>query len=151
MSIVAIPAVQDDPRRHGDVLADYDAFVDAIALNPAQRSQRRRAARRFLERHGDPQHWLDERPTVARLLDLHRLKAWPWLTWLIIDRRVRVDLELLVAKPGGVDLGVWPTNLRLPRRPRQQPGSDGARTGPARCCATPPRCCACGSTSRCRR
>jgi integrase len=94
-------------RRTVDAVADYDAFVDAIGLNPAQRSQRRRAARRFLERHGDPQRWLDERPTPARLVDLHRLKAWPWLTWLIIDRRVTVDLELLLAKPGGVDIGIW--------------------------------------------
>ena len=107
MSIAPIPAVQVEQRRASDVLVDYEMFVDAIAVNPAQRSQRRTAARRFLEHHGDPQRWLDERPTAARLVDLHRLKAWPWLTWLIIDRRVRVDLELLLAKPGGVDLGVW--------------------------------------------
>lgn len=107
MSIAPIPAVQAEQRRASDVLVDYEMFVDAIAVNPAQRSQRRTAARRFLEHHGDPQRWLDERPTAARLVDLHRLKAWPWLTWLIIDRRVRVDLELLLAKPGGVDLGVW--------------------------------------------
>lgn len=107
MSIAPIAAFRAEQRRDGDLLADYEAFINAIAVNSAQRSQRRTAARQFLERHGDPQCWADERPTAARLLDLHRLKAWPFLTWLIIDRRVRVDLELLLAKPGGVDLGVW--------------------------------------------
>ncbi len=28
-------------QRGGDLLGDYDAFLDAIELNPAQRSQRR--------------------------------------------------------------------------------------------------------------
>ena len=106
MTAIAAAALLAD-RRAGDLLVEYDAFVNAIDLNPAQRSQRRRAARRFLERHGDPQTWLDERSTPTRLVDLHRLKAWPWLTWLVIDRRVRADLELLLAKPGGVDIGVW--------------------------------------------
>ena len=105
MTAVAVHVSHEHQR--GELLADYDAFVDAIGLNPAQRSQRRRAARRFLERHGDPQTWMNTRPTPARLIDVHRLKAWPWLTWLIIDRRVRVDLEVLLAKPPGVDIGLW--------------------------------------------
>lgn len=48
-----------------------------------------------------------DRPTSARLADLHRFKAWPLFTWLVIEGRLRPDLELLLAKPGGVDLGVW--------------------------------------------
>ncbi len=107
MTAIFAAAIQVEDRQSSDVLADYEAFINAIDLNPAQRSQRRSAVRRFLERHSDPQRWLDERPMPARLVDLHRLKAWPWLTWLIIDRHVGVDLELLLAKPGGVDLGVW--------------------------------------------
>lgn len=107
MSLFPVADARTERHRAGDVLADYDRFIDAIAASSAQRSQRTTAARRFLERHGDTQLWLDERPTAARLVDLHRLKAWPFLTWLIIDRRVRVDLELLLAKPGGVDLGLW--------------------------------------------
>ena len=105
MTAVAVHMLHED--RCDDLLADYVAFVDAIGLNPEQRSQRRRAARRFLERHGDPQTWMNTRPTPARLVDLHRLKAWPWLTWLIIDRRVSVDLEVLLAKPSGIDIGLW--------------------------------------------
>jgi len=92
--------------RHGDVLADYERFVDSAGFNSPQRSQRKIAARRFLERHGDLDAWM-ARPTPVRLLDLLRLKAWPWLTWLMIDRRLRPDLELLLAKPPEVDVGVW--------------------------------------------
>jgi integrase len=92
--------------RRGDLFGDYVGFVDSLGVNSAQRSQRKTAARRFLARHGNPDVWMG-RPTPVRLVDLHRLKAWPWLTWLMIDRRVRPDLELLLAKPPGVDVGLW--------------------------------------------
>lgn len=93
-------------ERAGVIVEDYERFVDAIAVNSAQRSQRKLAARRFLERHPDLNGWMT-RPTPVRLLDAHRLKAWPWLTWLFVDRRVRPDLALLLAKPPGVDVGLW--------------------------------------------
>lgn len=95
-----------DTARSSDVFGEYEHFVDSININSAQRSQRKTAARRFLARHGDLDVWMT-RPTPARLLDLHRLKAWPWLTWLMIDQRLRPDLELLLAKPPGVDVGLW--------------------------------------------
>ena len=101
----ALAQVLWDPQ--GDLLGDYAGFVDAIEVSPAQRSQRKAAARRFLERHADPAVWMASRSTAARLVDLHRLKAWPWLTWLMVSRRVRPDLELLLAKPPGVDVGLW--------------------------------------------
>lgn len=90
----------------GDLVGDYERFVDSISMNNAQRSQRKRAARLFTERHPDLNIWM-ARPTPLRLLDLHRLRAWPWLTWLLVERRLRPDLELLLAKPGGVDVGQW--------------------------------------------
>src|SRR5215216_3479446 len=93
-------------ERPVDLLADYERFVDALDLDPRQRWQRRRAARLFLERHPDLAAWMT-RPTSARLIDLHRLKAWPLFTWLVVDGRLQPDLELLLAKPGGVDLGTW--------------------------------------------
>jgi integrase len=101
--MTALAVIGEQP---GDHLEDYELFVDSIDVNSAQRSQRKRAARRFIDRHGDPHAWMT-RPTATRLVDLHRLKAWPWLTWLFIDRRLRPDLELLLAKPGGVDVGLW--------------------------------------------
>ena len=60
----------------------------------------------FLARHHDLTAWMT-RPTSARLADLHRVKAWPLFTWLVVDGRLQPDLELLLAKPGGVDLGAW--------------------------------------------
>ncbi len=101
--MIALAVVTD---QGGDLLGDYEHFVDSISVNGAQRSQRKLAARRFIGRHPDLDTWMT-RPTSTRLLDVHRLKAWPWLTWLFIDQRLRPDLELLLAKPPGVDLGVW--------------------------------------------
>ena len=64
-------------------------------------------AGRFLAAHPDPAEWMG-RPTRARLADLHRLRAWPFATWLFVTGRIRPDLELVAAKPGGVDLpAVW--------------------------------------------
>ncbi len=102
--MTALAAIAD--LRDDDLLGDYEGFVDSLGVNSAQRSQRKLAARRFLERHGDVEGWMT-RPTATRLIDLHRLKAWPWVTWLFIDGRVRPDLELLLAKPPGVDVGLW--------------------------------------------
>ncbi len=89
-----------------DLLDDYYDVVDGLDVNAGQRSQRRRAAARFVDRHGDLSVWMT-RPTTARLSDLHRLEAWPFLTWLLVEGRLAGDLELLLAKPGGVDLGRW--------------------------------------------
>jgi len=96
----------DYRERPVDLLSDYECFVDALDLDPRQRWQRRRAGRVFLERYPDVAAWMC-RPTSARLADLHRFKAWPLFTWLVVDGRLRADLELLLAKPGGVDLGTW--------------------------------------------
>jgi integrase len=89
-----------------DVLGEYYEFVDALDLDPGQRWQRRRSAARFMDRHSDLSVWM-ARPTAARLADMHRLKAWPFLTWLFVDGRLQPDLELMLAKPGGVELGLW--------------------------------------------
>jgi integrase len=103
LNTVAAGAVD---RHLGSLLADYLTFVDSLDVDKSVRSARRVAARRFLERHPSFQVWM-ARPTPARLTDLHRHKAWPLLTWAAVDRRVSVDLELLLAKPSGVDVGVW--------------------------------------------
>ena len=52
----------------------------------------------------------------ARLTDLHRLKAWPFVSWCFVQRHLVPDVELLLAKPGGCGLPVeWaehePDNL----------------------------------------
>jgi hypothetical protein len=83
-----------------DLLAAYGAFVTALAVGRAQRSARLRAARRFLDAHPSLEAWMT-RPTPARLTEVHRLKAWPFLSWCLVEGHVRADLELLLAKPGG--------------------------------------------------
>ena len=53
-------------HRDGDLLGDYEGFVDSLGVNSAQRSRRKLAARRFLERHGDLEVWMT-RPTATPL------------------------------------------------------------------------------------
>ena len=103
MTGVALGVVGTAPA---DLLGDYLRFVDRLEINPGQRWQRRRAATDFMGRHGDLASWMS-RPTPARLADLHRLKAWPFLTWLLVEGHLQSDLGLLLAKPGGVDPGLW--------------------------------------------
>ena len=67
--MTALAVVGEQP---GDLSGDYGHFVDSIGVNSAQRSQRKLAARRFIDRHGDPEAWMT-RPTATRLIDLHRL------------------------------------------------------------------------------
>lgn len=126
-------ALASSARNAYAVLGDYERFVDSIAVKSTQRSQRKLSARRFLQRHGDLGVWMT-RSTATRLVDLHRLKAWPRLTWLFVDRRLRADLELLLAKPPGVDVGLWWTprqrgRRRVSYRGRRDPGVE-VRTGP---------------------
>jgi len=88
-----------------DLLGAYDRHVAGLAVGEGSRSARRRAARRFLGHHPDLDTWL-ARPTPARLADLHRDDAWPFVVWASVAGCLRVDVELLLAKPGGVDLSV---------------------------------------------
>jgi len=90
-----------------DLLADYAADVAGLSITPGARSDRIHRARLFLGAHPDLAVWMT-RSTATRLLELHRVKAWPFLTWLFVTGRVRPDLELILAKPCGVDLpAVW--------------------------------------------
>ena len=54
----------------------------------------------FLAEHSDLGEWM-ARPTMSRLADLRRTKAWPLLSWAALSGLVRLDLDLLAAK----DLG----------------------------------------------
>jgi integrase len=88
-----------------DVVAAYADHVDALPIGDGSRHARHLAARRFLEHHPDLDVWM-HRPTPARVADLHRMKAWPFVVWAAVAGQLRVDAELLLAKPGGVDLSV---------------------------------------------
>jgi integrase len=100
-------AVTDAASAPADLLAAYAEHVAALALTKCTRDQRRREARRFLIRHPDLMAWM-RRDTRQRLADLHRGDAWPFVSWCLVAGHLAGDLELLLAKPGGVDLpAVW--------------------------------------------
>ena len=90
-----------------DLFDGYRVWVATLPIQPSVRHDRIWRAGRFLAAHPDPAVWMG-RPTRARLADLHRVKAWPFATWLFVTGRIRPDLELVAAKPCGVDLpAVW--------------------------------------------
>lgn len=98
MNLATLPAVASP-----NLLEDYIEHVNGLPLQHAVKSDRIRSARKLLNHHPDLVAWM-QRPTPARLLDLHRCKAWPFVTWAAVHRKVKVDAELLLCKPGGVDL-----------------------------------------------
>jgi len=52
--------------------------------------------------HPDLTAWM-ARPTPARLADVRRAGAWPFLCWCFVEGHLRPDLDLLLAKsPGGL-------------------------------------------------
>lgn len=86
------------------LLEAYALHVAGLALRPHAALTRMKAARLLTERaNGDLALWM-RRPTDARLAELHRLKAWPFLSWLLVQGHLGADLELLLAKPGGCGL-----------------------------------------------
>jgi len=113
---VAAAALASQPKQNGaGLLADYQAGLEAITMDKSARWARRRSARLFLERYPDLEIWM-RRSTQARLGDLHRLKAWPFISWCFVQQHLVPDLELLLVKPAGVGLPVtWaehdPDNL----------------------------------------
>lgn len=94
VSIAAVPATKDD------LLADYAAFVSGLELGADAHQLRNRCARRFLDVHPDLDAWMG-RPLAARLTDLSRTQAWPFLCWAVLTRRVVSDLDLLVSRSQG--------------------------------------------------
>jgi hypothetical protein len=88
----------------------------AIASDwPTERCVTGCAARLFLAEHRDLAAWMT-RPTRTRLADLHRIKAWPLLSWAALSRAVRLDVDLLAAKDlGGMSATVrqlWPQDFQ---------------------------------------
>jgi integrase len=90
-----------------DLLESYASWVATLPIQPSVRRDRVWRATKFLAAHRDLNVWMG-RPTPARLADLHRVRAWPFASWLFVTGRVRPDLELVATKPPGVDLpAVW--------------------------------------------
>jgi integrase len=85
------------------LLEAYRAHIAELAMDAASRWARLRAAEAFLAANPDLPAWRP-RPLPARLRDLHRAKAWPFMSWCLIEGHLRPDLELLLGKPGGAGL-----------------------------------------------
>lgn len=84
-------------------MADYVVHVAGLSLGSQQRHARIKAAQMLSNRAGELALWMT-RPTAVRLAELQRTKAWPFLSWLLVEQHVPADLELLLAKPAGCDL-----------------------------------------------
>lgn len=105
VSIVAVAPIGAPTRSGAELLADYQAHVETMAMDKSARLARHRSARLLVERHPDLSTWM-RRPTASRLTDLRRFKAWPFVSWCFVNRHLVPDLELLLAKPAGVGLPV---------------------------------------------
>lgn len=95
-------------RRGGapDLLVAYAEAVEWLPIGPDARRIRRAAAARLLAVHPDLETWM-ARPTRARLADLRRGGAWPFLTWCFAEGHLRPDLDLLLAKAPGDLYAAW--------------------------------------------
>ena len=80
-------------------MSDYLLYVEELSCGAPAKRLRRIAARRFLERFDNLDLWM-RRSTAARSVDLERTKAWPFVTWCIIEGRVKADLDLLATHTG---------------------------------------------------
>ena len=99
-------------RRHiyeGDAgrFAAYEKHVAGLRIGAPNKSVRRVRAAALLKQHPDLDKWMS-RPTPARLADLQRTRAWPFVIWCMVEGHLPGDLELLLAKPHGVNVSpVW--------------------------------------------
>jgi integrase len=96
------------------LLEGYARFCHHVALQDQALRDRLRLARLFLAEHPDLGEWMT-RPTMTRLADLRRIKAWPLLSWAGLTGLIRLDLDLLAAKDlGGMSATVrqlWPEDF----------------------------------------
>ena len=127
-----------------DVLVAYADHVQGLPIGADAKRHRRNAATSLLAAHPDLDAWM-MRPTPARLADLRRSGAWPFLCWCFLDGRLRPDLDLLVTKLPGDLYATWaqPIAATSTVSMRSPTASAGARTGGV--ISSPAwRWCACG-------
>lgn len=104
MSVLAAVAL----RRRGapNVVVAYAEHVQRLAIGPDAKRHRRNAATALLAMHPDLDEWM-RRPTTARLADLRRSGAWPFVSWCFLHGRLRPDLDVLIAKMPGDLYADW--------------------------------------------
>jgi hypothetical protein len=89
-------------RRQGapDLLIAYAEAVAQLPIGPDGKRLRRNAARCLMSMHPQLSEWMS-RPTPARLADVRRTGAWPFLTWCFVEGHLQPDVDLLLAKTPG--------------------------------------------------
>jgi hypothetical protein len=95
-AIVAPP--QERVSSPPGLLERYDAFVLALDCGAQAKRLRRRAVRSCLDGHPDLAAWMT-RPTDARLRDIRRCSAWPFLAWCFIEDVVVPTLTCWARRP----------------------------------------------------
>jgi site-specific recombinase XerD len=89
-----------------EVLDSYLDYVRELDCAQQAKSLRRRGAVRFLERFDDLDAWM-RRPTGARLTDVRRTDAWPFVSWLFATGRLHGDVDLIAGRASGCHYSTW--------------------------------------------
>ena len=101
------PAVQPTPPPAAQrLLAGHAEFVATLPCQPQARRLRCRGGEVLLAAHPDLQRWMT-RPVPDRLVEVRRLRAWPFLSWAFAVGAVVPDLELLAIKGRGAHFTTW--------------------------------------------
>ncbi len=101
--LAPVPGVTDFPA---DLLAGYLDYVTTLECAQPAKSLRRCGALRFLERFDDLDAWMS-RPTEARLSDVQRANAWPFVSWLFAIGRLGADVDLIAGRANGCHYSTW--------------------------------------------
>jgi site-specific recombinase XerD len=101
-----IPAPTASPVAGIDLVAGYHGYVARLACSPQAKRLRLLGLERFWVRFPDLEEWMT-RPTAARLEDVRRADAWPFLTWCFAAGHVRPDVDLLAARSNGGHFTTW--------------------------------------------
>jgi integrase len=90
----------DAPIDVGATLEQFATYSSTLALSADAVELRVRLARRFVAAHPDLSVW-SQRTVTARLADLERIKAWPFVAWMILRGDIAADVEFLLVKHAG--------------------------------------------------
>ncbi len=119
----ALVVVSDSVDSAWSVDERYRRFVDA--LDCAWRGKRLRILgyEKFTQRFSDLSVWM-HRPTPARLDDVSRTDAWPFISWCFATGLVHPDVDLLATRSKGGHFTTW-AGLHAPETNRAvQAGTD---------------------------
>lgn len=88
------------------LLAGHAEYVAALPCGEQAKRLRRRGRERLLTAFPEPAEWMT-RSVVARLAEVRRFDAWPFLSWAFATGALVPDLELLAAEGRGTHFTTW--------------------------------------------